>query len=56
WEEKLSDTKERFYLEVATGHTQWELPLDGWVELVDDDGEKYYWDPLRDHTQWDPPV
>merc|ERR1712146_340368 len=34
WEEVLSDTKERYYHELATGRTQWELPTDGWVELL----------------------
>lgn len=55
WEELLSDRQERYYHEVATGKTQWELPTEGWVELVADDGGRYYWDPATNTTQWDRP-
>eukprot|EP00931_Biecheleriopsis_adriatica_P078871 TRINITY_DN52289_c0_g1_i1.p1 TRINITY_DN52289_c0_g1~~TRINITY_DN52289_c0_g1_i1.p1 ORF type:complete len:624 (-),score=149.35 TRINITY_DN52289_c0_g1_i1:87-1958(-) len=55
WEEVLSDDKERFYHEVATGRTQWELPSEGWVALLDDDGSIYYWDPVVGTTTWDRP-
>mmetsp|Transcript_73826 Transcript_73826/g.205296 ORF Transcript_73826/g.205296 Transcript_73826/m.205296 type:complete len:879 (+) Transcript_73826:93-2729(+) len=55
WEECLSDDKERYYHEVATGRVQWELPLQGWVSLLADDGSRYYWDPVADTTQWDEP-
>lgn len=56
WEELLSDKKERYYHEVATGRTQWELPSEGWVALLDDDGSKYYWNTEMGTTQWDPPL
>jgi len=55
WEEMLAESKERYYHEVATGKTQWELPSEGWVSLLDDDGSKYYWDPVAGTTTWDPP-
>lgn len=52
WEEVLDAKKERFYHEIATGKTQWELPDSGWVELLTDDGLAYYWEPESDFTQW----
>lgn len=55
WEERLTDDKERYYLEVATGRTTWELPSEGWTALLDDDGSKYYWDPVVGTTQWNHP-
>lgn len=55
WEEVLSESKERYYHEVATGRTQWELPSEGWVELVNDDGSRYYWEPSSNTTQWTSP-
>lgn len=55
WEEVLSGDKERYYHELATGRTQWELPIEGWVQLLDDDGSPYFWDPTTDTTQWTPP-
>lgn len=55
WEELLTDDKERYYLEVATGRTTWELPSEGWTALLDDDGSKYYWDPVVGTTQWNHP-
>eukprot|EP00930_Biecheleria_cincta_P032560 TRINITY_DN22592_c0_g2_i1.p1 TRINITY_DN22592_c0_g2~~TRINITY_DN22592_c0_g2_i1.p1 ORF type:complete len:417 (+),score=73.10 TRINITY_DN22592_c0_g2_i1:497-1747(+) len=55
WEELLTDEKERYYLEVATGRTTWELPHEGWTALLDDDGSKYYWDPVVGTTQWNHP-
>lgn len=55
WEELLTDKKERYYLEVATGQTQWDLPSEGWVALLDDDGSKYFWNTETGTTQWDQP-
>lgn len=56
WEELLSDSKERYYHEIATGRTQWELPVEGWVELVADDGGRYYWNAVTNTTTWTQPV
>lgn len=55
WEEVLTESKERYYHEVATGCTQWELPTEGWVELVNDDGSRYYWEASSNTTQWTAP-
>lgn len=52
WEEVLSDKQERYYHELATGRTQWELPTRGWIELIAPDGARYYWNPERNVTQW----
>ncbi|CAK9115393.1 unnamed protein product [Durusdinium trenchii] len=40
WEELLTEQQERYYHEVATGRSQWDLPSEGWVALLDDDGAK----------------
>eukprot|EP00928_Gymnodinium_smaydae_P005334 TRINITY_DN1181_c0_g1_i1.p1 TRINITY_DN1181_c0_g1~~TRINITY_DN1181_c0_g1_i1.p1 ORF type:complete len:589 (-),score=121.64 TRINITY_DN1181_c0_g1_i1:50-1816(-) len=56
WEECLTDDKEYYYHEVATGRVQWELPSEGWAALVAEDGAVYYWDPVLDKTQWDRPT
>merc|ERR1740121_2986554 len=56
WEELLNDDKERYYHELATGKTQWELPTVGWVQLIDDDGTPYYWNPVTGITDWTKPV
>merc|ERR1712060_363575 len=56
WEECLTDNKERYYHELATGRTQWELPTEGWVELIADDGARYYWDPATGTTKWTRPT
>jgi len=55
WEECLTETKERYYHELSTGRTQWELPYEGWVELIADDGERYFWEPATNTTQWTRP-
>merc|ERR1712032_186508 len=55
WVEVVSESLERYYHEVATGRTQWELPSEGWVELVHTDGSLYYWEPKLDTTQWNRP-
>mmetsp|Transcript_15577 Transcript_15577/g.24810 ORF Transcript_15577/g.24810 Transcript_15577/m.24810 type:complete len:732 (+) Transcript_15577:48-2243(+) len=55
WEEVLTESKERYYHELATGRTQWELPADGWIELIAEDGAPYYWEPSSNTTQWSIP-
>lgn len=55
WEEVLTESKERYYHELATGRTQWELPADGWIELLADDGTPYYFEPSSNITQWSLP-
>jgi len=55
WEEVLTDSNERYYHELSSGRTQWELPTQGWVELISDDGSRYYWEPEKDITQWTKP-
>jgi len=56
WHEVLSDSQERYYHEVATGRTQWELPSDGWVQLLADDGSVYFWHATSGQTQWTSPA
>merc|ERR1719215_818430 len=55
WEELLNDKKERYYHELATGKTQWELPNEGWTQLLDDDGTPYYWNPVTGIVEWSQP-
>jgi len=52
WEEVLTGQGERYYHELSTGRTQWELPEDGWVQLLADDGSHYFWNAKTDVTQW----
>jgi len=56
WEEVLSEQRERYYHELSSGRTQWELPAEGWVQLLADDGAHYYWNASTDATQWDVPT
>uniref|UniRef100_A0A7S0ZQY8 WW domain-containing protein n=1 Tax=Noctiluca scintillans TaxID=2966 RepID=A0A7S0ZQY8_NOCSC len=55
WEEVLSKNNERYYVEIATGNTQWELPTAGWVQLVHEDGARYFWHVDTGTRQWTAP-
>merc|ERR1712136_515557 len=55
WEEVLSKENERYYVEIATGNTQWELPTAGWVQLVHEDGARYFWHAETGTRQWTAP-
>jgi len=56
WEELLTADQTRYYHEMSTGRTQWELPAEGWVQLLADDGSHYYWNCATNVTQWHTPT